>query len=935
LNKVFLLGIILVLLTVFCGGAIAGTSSISGLDLNVENTNSLAGINATITYSNSADLNALCFNTSDTNTASACITTNSAITSIDLNSDIIAGITSNTTEGDYNLFVFAKADDGNYDASNSAPFTIDTSVPTLSATSPSSSSDNNTANFTIDLNVTDTYTGVLCSDAVVKLDGVTKSISCTEITDGNKLSFSVTDLNTATHTVTLDVNDEVANNLSTSFSFNVDVNAPVLADANAANRTTWTNDEEPDFVINATDNNSAMSSGTAAFSCATGGTFQSIAFTSTTISTFNITSTGYDCNTADGNTLVYVQVKDASGNWSNKVSTNVLYDNTNPSAPSGLGGVGNDGSVYLSWTATGTADNLSGNAGYQIFVNDTLNSTTTDVSKTISGLTNGTSYSFKVRTYDNAGNVSGFTSSVSVTSGASGTGTGTGTGTSNLTAEATIKRDGTAIEYVKDGDTIEISCSYSVEADGTKIYYKYYNPNTTQELLKGPTNDVSTLSETLDIDGSSEKLGAWCYGATSDDTATSTIKYVFLDNTKPSISWKSSSTTFVGTVNLEANASDDKKLKKVEFEIDGIKYGTTKDGNNYSFSLDTLDLDNKTYAIKAIATDDAGNVKEITKTITVENIVTPKQEKENALSVAISKKKVVEDLIEYLEEEGVLISKEIKDKKTVADNLLKDANNLTDIDAIKAKAAEAVAKYDEINLELPLEVEVISSDEYEFEVDDIVELLIALGIDQASAEEAKAILEKTNTKRTIEILKVGDSYQAKIKITLVNDTDNTTIKIVEVVPKDFAESAALLHSSHPFIIIEDDPIIEFTIEAPIGSEIEVSYGIANLSEDEANAILDNNVIASFAAPPIVTGNETTIGDTLGANDNGFGFLLMIIVVVIILLVIAGAGSFIFMQYNKNSTPSFGNTKNEGIKNKLKGKLKKDNGNAPNKWKYKG
>ena len=68
-------------------------------------------------------------------------------------------------------------------------------------------------------------------------------------------------------------------------------------------------------------------------------------------------------------------------------------------------------SVTLSWTAS--TDNI-GVAEYEVFRSGTLVGTTTSTSITISGLAASTSYSFTVRAKDAAGNTSGFSTALSV-----------------------------------------------------------------------------------------------------------------------------------------------------------------------------------------------------------------------------------------------------------------------------------------------------------------------------------------------------------------------------------------------------------------------------------------------------------------------------------------------------------------------------------------
>ncbi|MFE5978216.1 carbohydrate binding domain-containing protein [Streptomyces wedmorensis] len=98
-------------------------------------------------------------------------------------------------------------------------------------------------------------------------------------------------------------------------------------------------------------------------------------------------------------------------------------DTQAPSVPTGLYSTGkSSSSVSLAWSAS--TDNV-GVTGYDVYRGSTKVSTVTGTSATVSGLSASTTYSFTVRARDAAGNVSGSSAGVSVTTNAGGGG-GTG-----------------------------------------------------------------------------------------------------------------------------------------------------------------------------------------------------------------------------------------------------------------------------------------------------------------------------------------------------------------------------------------------------------------------------------------------------------------------------------------------------------------------------
>ncbi|WP_342562368.1 cohesin domain-containing protein [Paenibacillus sp. FSL R7-0345] len=80
-----------------------------------------------------------------------------------------------------------------------------------------------------------------------------------------------------------------------------------------------------------------------------------------------------------------------------------VQDYTPPGIPSGLTGSANDGQVILNWNANSESDI----AGYKVYNNGVLYTTVTTTTSTVTGLNNGTDYTFAVSAIDKAGNESG------------------------------------------------------------------------------------------------------------------------------------------------------------------------------------------------------------------------------------------------------------------------------------------------------------------------------------------------------------------------------------------------------------------------------------------------------------------------------------------------------------------------------------------------
>ena len=123
-------------------------------------------------------------------------------------------------------------------------------------------------------------------------------------------------------------------------------------------------------------------------------------------------------------------------------------DTTPPTAPTALTVTGTTTtSATLSWTAS--TDNV-GVTGYNVYRGSALVGTTTTTSYTDGGLTPATAYSYTVKAFDAAGNVSPASAAVTATTQSAGTNSGcdvsyviTSSWAGNFNAQVTIKNTGT------------------------------------------------------------------------------------------------------------------------------------------------------------------------------------------------------------------------------------------------------------------------------------------------------------------------------------------------------------------------------------------------------------------------------------------------------------------------------------------------------------
>jgi len=157
-----------------------------------------------------------------------------------------------------------------------------------------------------------------------------------------------------------------------------------------------------------------------------------------------------------------------------------VADTTSPAAPSGLTATAGDGSVSLDWANNAEPDL----AGYRVYRRNADGSwptsplTTTTVSNyTNSGLTNGTSYTYRVTAVDGSGNESAPSASVSATPVTAAAGDPVVTAAGDIAGSAT---DGVATADVIRGidPAAVLTLGDNAYEDGTlQQYTDYYDPS--------------------------------------------------------------------------------------------------------------------------------------------------------------------------------------------------------------------------------------------------------------------------------------------------------------------------------------------------------------------------------------------------------------------------------------------------------------------------
>ncbi len=417
-----------------------------------------------------------------------------------------------STEGSNSITYNSTDVAGNTDAPAPITVQIDKSGPSISNLFPANAGYDGNSSPTISFSLTDASSGIKASSIALAIDGNQK----TPTANGSTYSFILDYSINSTKTVKVDLNakDNLDNNSTSSWTFTVDKTPPsgtiTLPDADV-NITT------PHLTLSATDSQIGMASGKMKFSCKTNN-WSDPANYSTDYNGFNITS-GSDCNSDQGIKIIHVRFADSAGNWATAdANVQIIYDLAGPGAPNIFTATPGNGQATLNWTAS--TDSLSGIKDYVIYLNNSASAyaTTSGISYTVTGLTNGTSYSFQIKARDNSGNEGGSIS-------ASATPTAGSTGNDNNPGIPSNQNDSSppAIRWVNLQASQNLSGIFKVEVesidDSGVNYTSLYVDSQSAENLVEKISVKKTAYFEFSIDTSKFSNGSHSLIAVSEDSS--------------------------------------------------------------------------------------------------------------------------------------------------------------------------------------------------------------------------------------------------------------------------------------------------------------------------------------------------------------------------------------------------------------------------------
>jgi glucose/arabinose dehydrogenase/chitodextrinase len=469
----------------------------------------------------------------------------------------------------------------------------DTTLPNVSLTQPAT-----IVSGTVNLAATASdNVGVV---GVKFLDGSTQ-IGAEDTTSPYSVSWNTTTAANGTHSLVAQARD-AANNVATSTTVTVTVDnqaptgtAVINGGAAATNSTSVT------LALSATD---AVTSVTQMRFSNNGTSFSAA-------ETFAPTK-AWTLSTGAGTKTVYVQFKDAAGNWSTAVTDTIILDTTAPTI-SGQTATNITGSTaQITWTTNEAATSrveygLTTSYGSTTALDPTL---VTAHGVALTALAPNTTFNYRVRSIDAAGNERIGTNATFTT--AATLDTMPPTTPIGLTATA-VSSTTINLSWTASTDNVAVT-GYQVFRNGTQVGTS--PTNTFSDTGLSPSTSYSYTVRAVDaaLNSSGQSLPA---SATTlaPDTTLPTV----------TITAPTGSAPLSGTVTISATASDNVGVSGVTFLVDNVVVGGGEDTTSpYSVLWDSTTALNGVHTIIARARDTSGNLGDsLPVSVTVSNTQAP------------------------------------------------------------------------------------------------------------------------------------------------------------------------------------------------------------------------------------------------------------------------------------------------------------------------
>ncbi|MDD5148696.1 MAG: fibronectin type III domain-containing protein, partial [Candidatus ainarchaeum sp.] len=526
-----------------------------------------------------------------------------------------------------------------------------------------------------------------------------------------------------------------------------------------------------------------------------------------------------------------------------------------------------DNGLKVEWTPS--EDSLSGIKGYEVYRNRLTNFNIRDLGVKKLGiftdtsiidsndLEEGKTFFYKVAPLDNAGNRG------LVSAQAQGTTKSICTLGISLTAALTPKKDAIAVKI--SAQNLIYFSSLSVQLpDGNSFYL--FKDKSAYTSWDGNMPVSNTNQGRISFQMTAREF----YGDICDmnqafvfDILPPTLEFVFPKNYREEIN-------SVVKIRLSAGDAGDFKsgIKEVDVSYDrnGSRFsiGKAVDANGYyAIDWNTETVPNGYYVLNAVAVDNTNNQTEKTKAVFVFNTLGLTADANMLINSALDQLRLLDSKAKLLSKFGAesqALSDSISEGMSEIETARQQAND-RQFDAAKASARRAKESFSKAQA---VDLNVISSSQFVFNKQQAQILLEAARLPPETVKNAVFLIKQSDVSRSLDVLKVKDGNNVfyKVAISIVfnfprgflQDNNINSLNIIEIIPKEFSESASNIYSEQAFDTVVQDPEISFALDANFFKpKATLVYSLKDSFEEESAAMkfVTASTVNKFIAPPVI------------------------------------------------------------------------------------
>jgi len=578
----------------------------------------------------------------------------------------------------------------------------------------------------------------------------------------------------------------------------------------------------------------------------------------------------------DGVYWFHVRAKNSSG-WSDTKHHEIKIDNNGPQRPPNVMATSsNDGTINVTWGAA--EDDLAGIKHYNVyrsnlrFVNDGVISREFTIRDAVAKkvgeeitettfhdteVTEGYRYHYKIQPVDNANNG--------------------GTPSSVASVRAPSFCD---FEISIDVTLVDENINITIDAGSNfkKGNVIVTNPEgVITEIVESESN-VSSIETSYSLaDQINGDFNVFFTSIDGDFDECIAEKIYYYDNVFPEIEILSPSTTNTLTeqVTFRIKSSDSgvnpSGIEKVSIYIekDGEEVFVSdveQSGENYVYDWNTVNYDNGRFKVIAKVFDKAGNQAEDSGVYSFENTFFAREDARTAITSAAI---VRESALAYLSglRKQNINADDLEQLLLNADLNFNYAEQLFDQGYYYELSQHQAELAEEIYLSVTSSISVDDYGKriYIYNTEQLDIFLNAAGFDSAILNNSKDLIQKLQPSRRLEILKITKSttsyYQANIAISFSNSDDNNlSLRVLEVIPKQFTDDSSNLKSFSVFEVMQSDPIVAFEpVLISQGKSVAIIYSLKQeLTKEQADILLTSNVMNYYISPPILVDSSVDL-----------------------------------------------------------------------------